>query len=150
MTKHELMQVRSLQAEIKLLEAERERLDELLTEQVPPTTVKGSSPDYPYTMHTIMMDGGVREREGGDSDALRRQRDNLTSKIIKQKLAYSRVYSRVSDWISSTIPDSLSRQIMTLCYLSGLEWPQIATKLGNEFSPEALRKRRDRILKKYL
>lgn len=149
MTKHELMQVRSLQAEIKLLEAERERLDELLTEQVPPTTVKGSSPDYPYTMHTIMMDGGVREREGGDSDALRRQRDNLTSKIIKQKLAYSRVYSRVCDWIFN-IPDSLSRQIMILRYLSGKELPQIATKLGNEFSPDAIRMRHDRILKKYL
>lgn len=77
MTKHELMQVRSLRAEIKLLEAEKDRLNELLTERVPPTTVKGSSPDFPYTMHTIMIDGGVRERTGAGFDALMARRDKF-------------------------------------------------------------------------
>ena len=149
MTKHELMQVRSLQAEIRLLEAERERLNELLTEHVPPTTVKGSSPDYPYTMHTIMMDGGVRERAGGDFDALRVRLDNLTSNIIKRKLAYCTAYERVSGWIAD-IQDGLSRQILVLRYLDGMEWPQLATRMGNKFSPDALRMRHDRILKKYL
>lgn len=149
MTKHELMQVRSLQAEIRLLEAERDRLNELLTEHVPPTTVKGSSPDYPYTMHTIMMDGGVRERTGGEFDALRDKADYLTSEIVKRKLAYCTAYERVSGWIAD-IPDGLSRQILVLRYLAGMEWPQMATRMGNEYSPEALRKRHDRILKKYL
>lgn len=149
MTKHELMQVRSLQAEIRLLEAERERLNELLTERVPPTTVKGSSPDYPYTMHTIAVDGGTRERTGAEFDALKARRDNLTFKLNKRKLAYCTDYERVLDWIGR-IPDSLSRQILILRYLDGMEWPQIATRMGNEFSPESLRKRQDRIFKKYL
>lgn len=149
MTKYELMQVRSLQAEIRLLEAERYRLNELLTERVPPTVVKGSSPDFPYTMHTIMMDGGVRERTGADFDALRARCDNLTSKIAKRKLAYCAAYERVMGWIDG-IPDSQSRQILLMRYLSCMEWPQIATQMGSEVSPDALRMRHDRILKKYL
>ena len=95
------------------------------------------------------MDGGVRERAGGDFDALRVRLDNLTSNIIKRKLAYCTAYERASEWIAD-IQDGLSRQILVLRYLDGMEWPQLATRMGNEYSPEALRKRHDRILKKYL
>ena len=149
MTKRELMQVRSLRDEIKLMEAERTRLNELLTEHVPPTTVKGSSPDYPYTMHTIVMDGGVRERAGGDSDALRSRRNNLASKITARKLAYSRTYEKVEQWIAS-IPDSRTRQVFRLKYIEGKTFQQIANATGNCITEDAVRKRHDRYLKKFL
>lgn len=149
MTKRELMQVRSLQAEIRLLEAEEKRLNELLTERVPPTCVKGSEAEYPYTMHTIMMDGGVRERTGGDSDALKIQRDKLAGKLTKCKLDYSRAYERVFDWIR-TIADSRTRLIFELRYLGGKSWQQIANAFGNEMSGDAMRMWHDRFAKKFL
>lgn len=149
MTKHELMQVRSLRDEQRELKRQRDELLDELLDVTPPDHVRGSYPDFPYTMHTVTIPGETHFRTDPDAAPLWGALDALDRKITRYSLRIVRAYGQVLDWIM-TIDDSRTRRIFELRYLAGKSWQQIANAFNNEISADAVRMWHDRFSKKYL
>ena len=147
MTKHELMQVRSLRDEQRELKRQRDELLDELLDVTPPDHVRGSYPDFPYTMHTVTIPGETHFRTDPDAAPLWGALDALDRKITRYGLQLVRAYGQVLDWIM-TIDDSRTRRIFELRYLGGKSWQQIANAFENIYSPDTLRWRHDEFLKK--
>ena len=145
MTKHELMQVRSLRKERKELQQQRDELLEELLDVTPPEHVKGSYPDFPYTMHTVTIPGTTKFRADPEAAPLWERLDDLGAQIIRYDLRIVQAYGRVLDWIM-TIEDSRTRRIFELRYLGGKSWQQIANAFDNEITQEGIRKIHNRFL----
>lgn len=148
MTKHELSQVMSLRKEREELKRQRDNLLEELLDVTPPEHVKGSYPDFPYTMHTVTIPGETHFRTGPEAEALWKSLDDLDAQITRYGLRIVQAYGRVLDWIM-TIDDSRTRRIFELRYLAGKSWQQIANAFGNEYSWETLRWKHNEFLKKF-
>lgn len=145
MTKHELMQVRSLRDEQAELKRQRDDLLEELLDVTPPEHVRGSYPNWPYTMHTVTIPGETHFRTDPDAVPLWDALDALDRKITRYGLQLVRAYGQVLDWIM-TIDDSRTRRIFELRYLGGKSWQQIANAFNNEISADAVRKAHNKIL----
>lgn len=145
MTKHDLMQVRSLRDEQRELKRQRDDLLEELLDVTPPDHVRGSYPDWPYTMHTVTIPGETHFRTDPASGPLWDALDALDHKITRYGLQIVRAYGQVLDWIM-TIDDSRTRRIFELRYLGGKSWQQIANAFNNEISADAVRKAHNKIL----
>lgn len=148
MTKHELMQVRSLRKERKELQQQRDELLEELLDVTPPEHVKGSYPDFPYTMHTVTIPGTTKFRADPEAAPLWERLDDLDRQIQRYSLRIIQAFGRVLDWIM-TIEDSRTRRIFELRYLGGKSWQQIANAFDNEYSWETLRWKHNEFLKKF-
>ena len=148
MTKHELMQVRSLRKERKELKQQRDELLEELLDVTPPEHVKGSYPDFPYTMHTVTIPGTTKFRADPEAAPLWERLDDLDRQIQRYSLRIIQAFGQVLDWIM-TIEDSRTRRIFELRYLAGKSWQQIANAFDNEITEDAVRKYHDRILEKF-
>lgn len=148
MTKHELMQVRSLRRELDELKRQHDDLLEELLDVTPPEHVKGSYPDFPYTMHTVTIPGSTKFRTDPEAAPLWEQLDDLDKRIERHKLMIVRAWQQVFEWIT-TIEDSRTRRIFELRYLGGKSWQQIANVFDNEYSWETLRWRHNEFLKKF-
>ncbi len=140
MTKHELMQVRSLRKEMKELKQQRDELLEELLDVTPPEHVKGSYPDFPYTMHTVTIPGETHFRTDPEAAPLWERLDDLDGQIQRYSLRIIQAFGQVLDWIM-TIEDSRTRRIFELRYLGGKSWQQIANAFDNEISADAVRMR---------
>lgn len=140
MTKHELMQVRSLRKERKELKQQRDELLEELLDVTPPEHVKGSYPDFPYTMHTVTIPGETHFRTDPEAAPLWERLDDLDGQIQRYSLRIIQAFGQVLDWIM-TIDDSRTRRIFELRYLGGKNWQQIANAFDNEISADAVRMR---------
>lgn len=149
MTKHELMQVRSLRRELEELKKQRDDLLEELLDVTPPGHVKGSYPDFPYTMHTVTIPGSTKFRTDPEAEPLWERLDDLDAQIQRHKLMIVRAWQQVFEWIT-TIEDSRTRRIFELRYLGGKSWQQIANAFDNDISADAVRMWHDRFSKKYL
>lgn len=96
MTKQELTDIRALMAEISDLERR------LLSEKVT-VSVQGSSQNYPYCKHGVVLEGYTAK-----------------SRSIAARLQYAkRSFSSRLEWIEN-IPDLLTRRIFQLRYVEGL------------------------------
>lgn len=146
MTKHELMQVRSLRRELDELKSQRDDLLEELLDVTPPEHVKGSYPDFPYTMHTVTIPGSTKFRTDPESESLWQALDDLDKRIERHKLRIVRAWQQVFEWIT-TIEDSRTRRIFELRYLGGKSWQQIANAFDNEITQEGIRKIHNRFMK---
>lgn len=147
MTKHELMQVRSLRQELWEFKRQRDDLLEDLLDVTPPEHVQGSYPDFPYTMHTVMIPGATKFRADPEAAPLWDRLADLDGQIERHRLRIVQAWQRVLDWIM-TIEDSRTRRIFKLRYLDGKSWQQIANAFGNEITQEGIRKIHNRFLKK--
>lgn len=147
MTKHELMQVRSLRKEREELKRQRDDLLEELLDVTPPEHVQGSYPDFPYTMHTVTIPGDTKFRADPEAAPLWDRLADLDRQIDRYNLRIVQAWQRALDWIM-TIDDSRTRWIFELRYLGGKSWQQIANAFENEISADAVRKLHDRILEK--
>ena len=145
MTKHELMQVRSLRKERKELKQQRDELLEELLDVTPPEHVKGSYPDFPYTMHTVTIPGTTKFRTDPEAAPLWERLDDLDGQIQRYSLRIIQAFGQVLDWIM-TIEDSRTRRIFELRYLAGKSWQQIANAFDNTVTADAIRKAHDKIL----
>ena len=145
MTKHELMQVRSLRKERKELKQQRDELLEELLDVTPPEHVKGSYPDFPYTMHTVTIPGTTKFRADPEAAPLWERLDDLDRQIQRYSLRIIQAFGQVLDWIM-TIEDSRTRRIFELRYLAGKSWQQIANAFDNTVTADAIRKAHDKIL----
>lgn len=97
MTKDDLKQYRSIVAEIK-------ELNKNIRDNTVHDTVKGSDKDYPYTQHTMSVEGATRECETAihRRNQLKKQRDDIKRFV-------------------DNIPDSLIRRIIRHKYINGNE-----------------------------
>lgn len=69
---------------------------------------------------------------------------------IRQRLKDCiRLYNEINGFIS-TIPDALTRLVVSLRYVNSLEWEQIAQHIGGGNTAESVRKLCARFIKKYL
>ncbi len=123
MTKKELSQLYNLNKEIAL---ETKRLKEF--EKTAHTNISG----LPY-IHTIM-----------DTSIAAQIEDCKTIIDAKQRAAVAE-YNRLMRYIAS-IDDSLIRQIISLRYVNGLNWTQVAMYIGGGNTADSVRMIHNRFL----
>lgn len=125
-----LKQYRALQREIKQLErqlrqikASRSRPGRMVAD-----TVQTSSPDWPYTEHTLRIRGWL---PGGmvDKDQIKQLEDLLEDR--KRRCVAELV--ALEGYISS-ITDSKTRQLLSLRYVEGLTLQEVAQEVGYDRS----------------
>ena len=113
MTKRRLEQYSSIKAEIKELKEEiKKREARRMTD-----TVTGSSPEYPFTKHTVTIEG---VDYGSD----------LLTRRLKEKeylLDEERIY--IEKWLD-TVEDSKDRRILRKHYIDGESFLCIAISMG--------------------
>lgn len=146
MTKQELSQLYHLNREI---ERQRGQLDELkmALEDVKNATttdsVKGSQINFPYTQRQIKIEGLTDI----DEHRVYKLRSEIadTVKLIELKQEQCIIeYNRLQRYICE-IQESEIRQIMSLRYINGLSWPQVAKRIG-EYDESYPRRKHNRWL----
>lgn len=95
-------------------------------------TVEGSSPEFPYTKHTVSI-RGVPEPKHSQEAELQRLRAQCRE---------------IEEWVAA-LPTEKERTLVELHALQGVPWPKVFRQTGG-VSPDAARKQYERILKKYL
>lgn len=104
----------------------RQEIDRLLSEDTTATdVVRGSSPEAPYTAHSIKVRGV----------------DTQYAKWIDERVESLRVKCAEVEVAIANAPNSLVRLILMYRYMDGiLNWQDLAEKLGNRKTAEACRK----------
>ena len=130
MTKQQLKNYRAVKRMIREMEID-------IKENTVSDTVKGSKSSFPYTQRTIGISGDMR------SDLRRR------SAALEM---YRREAAEVEAFVKG-IDDTVTRRIFELMYINGDRrpgWSRVAYLLGGGNTPEGMRKRHNRFLKKSL
>ena len=134
MNKNQLRQLRHLKSEIRLLKQQIDNLEsEIVTDRV-----RGSDVEHPYIEKTYIIRGLAYDRRVKIKrlkEKLQRRVDDLIDLVVE-----------INEYIE-TIDDSLIRQIITLRYVNGLTWDQVAAHVGGGNTADSLRKMHDRFLK---
>lgn len=131
----DFQQLRVINREIEILKDQIYSLEPKMTAD----KVKGSCLDFPYTLHEIKI-SGVNTREYDRK--LRRLRRKLQLRL-GELIDMVEEMNRYLD----NIEDSEIRQILSLRYIKGFTWRQIALHMGREGDGSTERKKHDRFLK---
>ena len=134
MTKKDLSDFRHLKSEIKMLDKE---INELSYDIVS-DTVRGSSKSFPYVEHTITITG--LDTQGHDAKARR-----LKARLERRKADLLDKRAELEADIEA-IDDSLLRQVITMRYINGMHWPEIAAHIGGGNSADSVRKQCTRFI----
>lgn len=113
----EFRQYRAMRKEMELLRDELERM-ETLTD-----TVKGSSAEWPYTSHTMRVQG----KHAAAEERVRQKVRELAKRCERVERAIDRA------------PNSAVRCVLTMRYLRGMKWGQVAAAM-DEDSEDSVRK----------
>ena len=129
MDKHKLSQLRYLKSEIAML---KEQIGDI---QVHTTSdsVKASQSNFPYIEYTAKI-------RGADIQEYNRKLRRLQRKLNRRVEELMDLVEEIEEYIN-TIDDSLTRQILSLRYVNGLTWEQVAASIGGGNTAEGLRKR---------
>ena len=130
LTKEQLEQYTSIKEEIKELEAELDKRKSPVSD-----IVTGSMEDYPYTQHSITI-------QGLSSDTY-----SLDLKLTYKKIQLEQQRAEIENFLDS-VQDSKIRRIIRLKYIKGKTWPQIARKMDKHISGDSVRKIVERFLEK--
>jgi len=140
MTKKELKQLRYLNKEIELLQKQIANAEYLVEKNMAHDVVEGSNPVWPYQAKTFHIEGiAVPEYE--------RRVKRLRKKLQRRLNELMDKREEIEEYIE-TVPDSLIRQIITLRYVNGLSWKQIAAHIGGGNTADSARKMCNRFLEK--
>lgn len=130
MTAKELSQYKSAKAEIKSIHRELQEL----TDYIGGTdTVKGSSPEYPYTVHPVTIRGLIPNPR--------------KEKLQKRLERFEQLVSKIDAFLDAIEDVNVARAIR-LHYVNGQEWWKVAGKMGLEITAGSLKKKILRFLKK--
>ncbi|NLZ53111.1 MAG: RNA polymerase subunit sigma-24 [Thermoanaerobacteraceae bacterium] len=135
-TKKELKQIKHLKSEIEMLKKQVENLDYVVTTD----TVKGSTPYFPYIERNIKI-------TGIDYKDYNRRLKRLQRMFRRRIEELMDLVEQANEYIGS-IEDSLMRQILTLRYINGLTWEQVAASIGGNNTADSVRKAAERFLAK--
>ena len=129
LTKKELSELYWLNREI---EEEQRKLDEL---EAAATNCTAKITGLPHV-------AGTHDKIGDLSILIAEQRELIKSKIERSKKEYERLNSYIE-----SVSNSQMRMILSLRYVNGLSWKQIADNIGVGNTADAIRKKHDRFLK---
>lgn len=132
MDKEKLKQIAYLKTEIKSIKKQIEELDSIILVD----KVKGSSSCYPYGPRNFTIEGVDSYKTTKLKKKLARRIDELMDTV-----------EDVNNYIEK-IPDSLTRQIISLKYINGLGWKQVAEHIGGNNTKDSVRMICDRFLNK--
>lgn len=121
MTKEQLCEYRELQKEIKRLQARIEKLKDK-NEGYAADVVKGSSIEFPYTQHPILVEGFDAEKKQASISRFK----ELLSKRVEKSMNRS---CEIAEFICN-IESVKIRTIFEYRYYDLLTWQQIAFKMG--------------------
>lgn len=103
------------------------------------TSVRGSSPDFPYTEQRFRVQGTAFTV--ADDSHLRHE-----EKILAQRMARAEEVKRqVDEWLL-TVPIRMQR-IIRYKFFEGNTWEQVAKRLGRRASGESVRKEFENFIK---
>jgi DNA-directed RNA polymerase specialized sigma subunit len=139
MNKRELSQLNKLQTEIEELKKKLKNPEFLVEPKITTDSVKGSMPEYPYVEHTIKI-------EGIDYSGYNRAVNKIKKQLQEKLDELEKVLESMFDYIYS-LPDSEMRQILTLRYIDGLTWQEVAERMGCQGDGSTQRKRHDKFMK---
>ncbi|MFA6308609.1 MAG: RNA polymerase subunit sigma-24 [Clostridia bacterium] len=132
MTKRELGKLKKIKQEITQIKKELADVEfKYITD-----SVKGSSPDFPYTEHTITISGIDINDYNKKVLRIQNRLNRKLSELMDER-------DSISEYIY-TIDDGDLRQILTYKYINGLTWVQIGFSMG--YSSETVRKKHDKFI----
>ncbi len=129
MTKKELSELYWLNREI---EEEQRKLNELKAATTGCTTKITGLPHV----------SGIHDKIGDLSILIAEQKDLIELKIKQSVIEYNRLNRYIEN-----VPDAQMRMILSLRYVNGLTWQQIADNIGGKNTADAIRKKHDKFLK---
>ncbi len=121
MTKEQLCEYRELQKEIKRLQARIEKFKDK-NEGYAADVVKGSSIEFPYTQHPILVEGFDAEKKQASISRFKEILSKRVSKSMDRSL-------EIAEFICN-IESVKIRTIFEYRYYDLLTWQQIAFKMG--------------------
>lgn len=127
MDKEQLKQIEHIKSEIDVIENQIKNIEPTIVTD----KVKGSSVYFPYIQRNITL-------EGIDTEEYERRVIRLQRKLIKRKEKLLQIHEEAIDFINN-IEDSLIRQAITLKYIDGMSWENIAKKMGGNTTPDSVR-----------
>ena len=113
----QLEQLQLLSKEIEMLEAQIKSISKTLTSD----TVMGSDTNFPYVYRPISIVGVDMVKYGNEAREIRATLTSMKGKAIE-------LVCEIVDFMG-TVDDSEMRQIMTLRYVEGYTWQQVANRL---------------------
>ena len=137
MDKEQLKQIRYLKNEIKILKKQIEDLDYTISID----SVRGSNPSFPYTQRSFTI-------EGIDCEDYNRKIRRLQRKLNRRAEELLDLVEETNDYIEN-IDDSFIRQVITLRYINGLTWEQVAAHIGGGNTADSVRMMHNRFLGNY-
>ena len=129
MTKKELSQLYWLNREI---EQEKRRLEEL---EAAATSSTAKITGLPHV-------SGAHDKIGDMAILIAEQRDLVELKIRQSVIEYNRLNRYIN-----TVEDSITRQVMSLRFVDGLPWAQVAYSIGGDNTADGCRMMVDRYLR---
>ncbi|MEG1256885.1 RNA polymerase subunit sigma-24 [Clostridium sp.] len=135
MDKEQLKQIRYIKSEIYLIENQIDNIEPTMVTD----KVTGSSSHFPYVQRSFTL-------EGIDTEDCERRARRLQRKLIKRKEKLLQLQEEANEFISN-VEDSLVRQAITLKYIDGMSWENIARKMGSNTTPDSIRMAVNRYMK---
>lgn len=134
MTKEELLSLKNIKAEIEMLENQLNHIEpEFVID-----SVKGSSAHYPYTQHTVKIEGIDSIEYDNKVKRIRLRLSKKHKELLDEK-------DKLTEYICG-IGDSEIRQIFMYRYIDCLTWPEIAKKMN--YGSSTIRLKHDTFIKK--
>lgn len=132
-------EVKELQQDIQKLESELKRLDS----EPESDCVKGSSDDFPYTCHSIVIKGINFTKKDKLYQALEKKKKMQEIKCDELLETFT-----MAEEFIETLKDSRMRRILRYKYVDKLTYIQMAHRIGGKATDESLRKEHDRFFEK--
>lgn len=132
MTKTELSQLYYLNREIEQQKRELSMLEAKGSGHVS-DIVTGSNADFPYQLKKFYISGEVTSVR--DTEEIYELKELIALDI--KRCLIERV--RLERYIQ-TVQDSLTRQVLTLRYVNGLSWLQVAMSIGGANTEDSIKK----------
>lgn len=137
MNKEQLKQLKYLKTEIEAIKRQIENLDYTIATD----KVRGSSSHFPYVQRSFTITGIDYEEYNRKAERLRRK----LNKRIKELMD---LVEKTNEFIEN-IEDSLVRQIISLRYINGLTWEEVAANIGGNNTADSVRMLCNRFLEDY-
>lgn len=133
--KEQLKQLKYIKSEIEMLKKQIEDIEPVVVTD----SVRGSRHYFPYIERSFKI-------EGIDYENYNRKIERLERRLQRRVDELMDLVEEVNEFIEN-IDDSLTRQIISLRYVDGLNWRQVAAHIGGGNTADSVRKAAERFLK---